>query len=108
LVLTSWWAFPVTTTSVLVKEPLSIFFSDVLSSPLLRLAPLAAAAAHGFCISFDAYKQLGKLLHMQQAWLSTMHRFEGQMGALAPQPPSLRTAEAPGCGCAASGPQLTA
>jgi hypothetical protein len=75
---------------------LSIFFSDVLSSPLLRLAPAAAAAAHGFCISFDAYKQLGKLLHMQQAWLSTMHRFEGQMGALAPRPPSLRTAEAPG------------
>jgi hypothetical protein len=37
-----------------------------------------------------------------------MHRFERQMGALAPQPPNLCTAEAPQCGCAASGPQLTA
>jgi hypothetical protein len=37
-----------------------------------------------------------------------MHRFERQMVSLAPQPPRLRSAEAPGCGCAASGPQLTA
>jgi hypothetical protein len=68
----------VTTTSVLVKERLSIFFSDVLSSRLLRLAPAAAAAAHGFCISFDAYKQLGKLLHMQQARLGTCIALSGK------------------------------